>query len=209
MPYADLSDFFLVWLKRTLPGHPLLRDPSTLTLHGGSGEVGSMVTGCLGEIGRNEGSTGSDIDIPTMGGILPNIMYFRVSTRRYKDRTYNSFQLVECHRHPETRKPTTRVLASLGDLSKLDEGDRMALVVSLARALGVLDLVKLDSEELRLADLGAATARARSVGAMWAILEVMRQLHIPEVWEELVADRKNHGPDGGGCCLWCLAISAI
>ena len=119
-------------------------------------------------------------------------MYFRVSSRRYKDRTYNSFQLVECHRHPETRKPTTRVLASLGDLSKLDEGDRMALVVSLARALGVLDLVKLDSDELRLADLGAATARARSVGAMWAILEVMRQLHIPEVWEELVAGRKNH-----------------
>ena len=27
VPYADLSDYFLVWLKRTLPGHPLLRDP--------------------------------------------------------------------------------------------------------------------------------------------------------------------------------------
>ena len=27
VPYADLSDFFLVWLKRTLPGQPLLRDP--------------------------------------------------------------------------------------------------------------------------------------------------------------------------------------
>jgi len=27
VPYADLSDFFYVWLKRTLPGHPLLRDP--------------------------------------------------------------------------------------------------------------------------------------------------------------------------------------
>ena len=27
IPYADLSDFFLVWLKRVLPGHPLLRDP--------------------------------------------------------------------------------------------------------------------------------------------------------------------------------------
>ncbi|MDD9875742.1 MAG: DUF1156 domain-containing protein, partial [Gammaproteobacteria bacterium] len=26
IPYADLSDFFLVWLKRTLPEHPLLRD---------------------------------------------------------------------------------------------------------------------------------------------------------------------------------------
>ena len=25
--YADLSDFFYVWLKRALPGHPLLRDP--------------------------------------------------------------------------------------------------------------------------------------------------------------------------------------
>ena len=25
IPYADLSDFFLVWLKRTLPDHPLLR----------------------------------------------------------------------------------------------------------------------------------------------------------------------------------------
>ena len=27
IPYADLSDFFLVWLKRTLPDHPLLNDP--------------------------------------------------------------------------------------------------------------------------------------------------------------------------------------
>ena len=27
IPYSDLSDFFLVWLKRTLRGHPLLHDP--------------------------------------------------------------------------------------------------------------------------------------------------------------------------------------
>lgn len=27
VPYADLSDFFFVWLKRVLPEHPLLRDP--------------------------------------------------------------------------------------------------------------------------------------------------------------------------------------
>ncbi len=27
VPYADLSDFFVVWLKRALPGNPLLRDP--------------------------------------------------------------------------------------------------------------------------------------------------------------------------------------
>jgi adenine-specific DNA methylase len=27
VPYADLSDFFYVWLRRTLPGHPLLADP--------------------------------------------------------------------------------------------------------------------------------------------------------------------------------------
>jgi len=27
IPYADLADFFLVWVKRILPNHPLLRDP--------------------------------------------------------------------------------------------------------------------------------------------------------------------------------------
>ncbi len=27
VPYADLSDFFFVWLKRALPDHPLFRDP--------------------------------------------------------------------------------------------------------------------------------------------------------------------------------------
>ncbi|MCK5380358.1 MAG: hypothetical protein KAJ81_02740 [Candidatus Latescibacteria bacterium] len=27
VPYADLSDFFFVWLKRALPGHPLLHNP--------------------------------------------------------------------------------------------------------------------------------------------------------------------------------------
>ena len=31
IPYADLSDFFMVWLKRALPNHPLLRDPFDLT----------------------------------------------------------------------------------------------------------------------------------------------------------------------------------
>ncbi len=118
-------------------------------------------------------------------------MYFRDSVRKYKAREYHSVQLVECHRHPETRKPTTRVLASLGDLSKIEEGDRLSLVVSLARALGVLDLVNLSSEELTLADMGAATARTRSVGAMWALLEVMRQIHIPQIWKELVDGRKN------------------
>ena len=30
VPYADLSDFFFVWLKRALPNHPLLRDPFNL-----------------------------------------------------------------------------------------------------------------------------------------------------------------------------------
>jgi putative DNA methylase len=30
IPYSDLSDFFLVWLKRTLPNQPLLRDPFDL-----------------------------------------------------------------------------------------------------------------------------------------------------------------------------------
>jgi hypothetical protein len=27
VPYSDLSDFFFVWFKRTLPSHPFLRDP--------------------------------------------------------------------------------------------------------------------------------------------------------------------------------------
>ena len=31
IPYADLSDFFLVWLRRTLPDYPLLRDPFDMT----------------------------------------------------------------------------------------------------------------------------------------------------------------------------------
>lgn len=30
IPYSDLSDFFLVWLKRALPDHPLLQDPFEL-----------------------------------------------------------------------------------------------------------------------------------------------------------------------------------
>jgi adenine-specific DNA methylase len=31
VPYADLSDFFFVWLKRAMPDNALLRDPSDLT----------------------------------------------------------------------------------------------------------------------------------------------------------------------------------
>jgi len=31
IPYSDLSDFFFVWLKRALPGHPLIQDPFDAT----------------------------------------------------------------------------------------------------------------------------------------------------------------------------------
>ena len=33
IPYADLADFFLVWLKRALPNHPLLRTHSNRVIH--------------------------------------------------------------------------------------------------------------------------------------------------------------------------------
>ncbi len=45
IPYADLSDFFFVWLKRTLPAHPLLRN---------SFEPGSAVTPKCPEIVQDE-----------------------------------------------------------------------------------------------------------------------------------------------------------
>jgi putative DNA methylase len=45
VPYADLSDFFFVWLKRALPGHPLLRDPL---------DPGNPLTPKTAEIVQNE-----------------------------------------------------------------------------------------------------------------------------------------------------------
>lgn len=45
VPYADLSDFFFVWLKRCLPGHPILRDPTDPT---------NALTPKLAEIARDE-----------------------------------------------------------------------------------------------------------------------------------------------------------
>ena len=91
--------------------------------------------------------------------IVAVIMYFRRSSRRYKDRTYYSYQLVSTHRHPETRRPTTKVHASLGDLSKIKEEDRTALVVSLARALGVMKLMGFTDEELEALKVSAEHVR--------------------------------------------------
>lgn len=119
------------------------------------------------------------------------IMYFRRSSRRYKDRTYHSFQLVSTHRHPETRRPTTKVHASLGDLSKLKEEDRTALVVSLARALGVMNLMGFSDEELEAADMNAVTARTQSIGVMWACLGILEQIRLPQAWQRIVTKRKN------------------
>ena len=45
VPYSDLSDFFFVWLKRALPGHPLLCDP---------GDPGNPLTPKVGEIVQDE-----------------------------------------------------------------------------------------------------------------------------------------------------------
>ncbi len=45
VPYADLSDFFFVWLKRALPDHPLLRDPT---------DVGNPLTPKLAEAVQDE-----------------------------------------------------------------------------------------------------------------------------------------------------------
>jgi transposase len=118
-------------------------------------------------------------------------MYFRCSPRRYKDRKYLSYQLVESHRHPETRKPTTRVIASLGDLSKMDDEARLKLVASLARVLEVEGGAGATPPELAGIDLSDATSRARSIGAMWAILELLRQLHLPQAWAEITSGRKN------------------
>lgn len=51
VPYADLSDFFFVWLKRVLPGHPLLRDPYN---------AGNPLTPKLREAVQNERSETAD-----------------------------------------------------------------------------------------------------------------------------------------------------
>jgi len=118
-------------------------------------------------------------------------MYFRCSTRRYKDREYHSYQLVESYRHPETRRPTTRVIASLGDLSTMDEGQRHKLLASLARALEIQLPEGLSGAELAGLDLSGATAKARPIGAMWAILELMKQLEIPQSWKQITAGRRN------------------
>lgn len=118
-------------------------------------------------------------------------MYFRLSKKNVGDKTYTSTQLVHTIRHPISRKPTTRVLATLGDLSGLDEAKRLALVASLSRALGMADLVGGPGQGLAPADLEGATAKARSAGSMWAILEVLRQLHVPQTFGALVADRGN------------------
>lgn len=51
VPYADLSDFFLVWLRRSLPGHPLLRDPfdADNRLSPKASEIVQDVTKAVGE----------------------------------------------------------------------------------------------------------------------------------------------------------------
>ena len=42
-----------------------------------------------------------------------------------------------------------------------------------------------------MAELGEATARARSIGAMWGILGIIQQLQLDQTWQELVAGRSN------------------
>ncbi|MBC7077016.1 MAG: DUF1156 domain-containing protein, partial [Synergistales bacterium] len=51
IPYADLSDFFFVWLKRALPGHPLMHDPFDPT---------NRLTPKGGEIVQNERSLSAE-----------------------------------------------------------------------------------------------------------------------------------------------------
>lgn len=47
VPYADLSDYFFVWLKRALPNHPMLRDPF---------DASNALTPKVAEIVQNERS---------------------------------------------------------------------------------------------------------------------------------------------------------
>jgi len=64
-------------------------------------------------------------------------MYFRCSNKRSDGKIYRSVQLVRSAQHPETKRPTTRVIASMGDLVRLPERQRVSLVLSFARILGV------------------------------------------------------------------------
>lgn len=118
-------------------------------------------------------------------------MYFPCSARRYEDREYLSYQLVESYRHPDTGRPTTKVIASLGDLSKMDDETRLKLVASLSRVLEVESVTAAQGDDLAGVDLSGATAQARQIGAMWAILGLLRQLHVPQMWTEMVCGYKN------------------
>ncbi|MBW2109567.1 MAG: IS1634 family transposase [Deltaproteobacteria bacterium] len=93
-------------------------------------------------------------------------MYLRIVKSRQRGKVYESAQIVESFRDPETKKPKTRIIAHLGQVASLKEKDVDNLINGLCRAIG------------RPAPEAAELEYANDFGHLWAIIHIWKQLKI-------------------------------
>ena len=114
-------------------------------------------------------------------------MYLRTTKRKNKSgETVEYYQLAHNERHPETRKPTAKVIHSFGRADQLDRDALIRLCRSIARVCGVQVLDPLSEPESRpvASELGwpedLRLMRTLSYGVVMAVEHIWERLDIGE-----------------------------
>ena len=101
---------------------------------------------------------------------------------------YRYLQIAESYRDPESRRPKSRHIASLGRLDKLEDADIDGLVNGLLRAAGRPTLDALDEG---ISEEHTTFEPARDLGDIWAITHIWHQLKLAQTIARTLRARRH------------------
>ena len=121
-------------------------------------------------------------------------MYLRSTRRKNKDGSVVEYlQLAHNYRHPDTRRPTARVIHNFGRADQLDRDELVRLCRSIARVCGcrVVDEMAAEAENDAAVDDGGLPAgvqmlESRELGTVWLIEALWERLGIGPTLRSLV-----------------------
>lgn len=113
-------------------------------------------------------------------------MHVRV-TRNKQGHGY--LQIAESYRDPDTRRPKTRHIASLGRVDQLEASDVDGVINGLLRATGRPELEALEEG---VTEQTTTFEPARDLGDIWAITQIWHQLRLAQSLSRVLRRRRHH-----------------
>lgn len=129
-------------------------------------------------------------------------MYLRSTRRKNKDGSVVEYlQLAHNYRHPDTRRPTARVIHNFGRADQLDRDELVRLCRSIARVCGcrIVDEMGGDADDAMELDGGGLPAgvqmlESRELGTVWLIEALWERLGVGPTLRSLVKRSRRRVP---------------